>query len=184
VTVAQNETEKRILDAALETIARQGAGKVSMTAIGQAANVSRRTLYRYFRNSDDVLQAVADHVGESYVRAVDEAIAKDPDLNRRIEVVLSATVHYGDFQPVAAAVMRSEPAFTLQFLESTFSHYVDVVRKAIAPAIDHVPAVKAGRVSEEELADIITRLGISGFIFQVGGTHDDLARVFTEIARV
>ncbi len=179
----QNDTERRILDAALETIARQGAGQVSMASIGRTANVSRRTLYRYFHNSSDVLQAVAVHVGKSYVRAIDAAIAKDPDLDRRIEVVLSATVHYGDYQPVAAAVMRSEPAFTLQFLESTFSHYVDVIHKAIAPVVGDVAAVKSGRITAEELANVITHLGISGFIFQVGGTNDHLTRVFAEIAR-
>jgi AcrR family transcriptional regulator len=180
---ASGETERRILDAALETLARQGAGKVSMTAISQAAHVSRRTLYRYFSNSSDVLQAVAVHVGENFVRAIDQAIEGEPALDRRIEVVLAATVHYGDYQPVAAAVMRSEPGFTIEFLVNTFPHYVEVIRKAIAPVVGEVPAVRSGRITEAEFANLITHLGVAGFIFPVNGTQENLARAFAEVTR-
>jgi len=171
VSPAPNGTESRILEAALRTLARQGADNFSMAGIGREAGISRRTLYRYFHNRDEVLQAVAVHVGESYARVVDDVIAADPDLDRRVEVVLHATVHYADYNPAAIAVLRIEPAFTYQFLESTIDRYIEVVRNAIAPVADRIPAVRAGKVTELELAEVVVRLGISGFSLRSEGSE-------------
>lgn len=179
-TSGTNGTATRLLEAALRTLARQGADNFSMASIGREAGVSRRTLYRYFHNSDEVLQAVAVHVGESYVRAIDEAIAAEPALERRIEVVLHTTVHYGDYHPAAVAVFRMEPAFTLQFLETTLDHYIAVLRDAIDPVLAKIPATKSGAVTPELLAEIIIRIGISGFSLHSDAT-DQLAGAFAAL---
>jgi AcrR family transcriptional regulator len=182
VDLTPNGTASRILEAALRTLARQGANNFSMAGIGREAGISRRTLYRYFHSSDEVLQAVAVHVGTSYVRAIDAAIAKDPDLDKRIETVLLATVHYGDYHPAAVAVFRMEPGFTLGYLESTLPHYIEVVRKAIEPVVEQIPAVSSGAVTDAEVAEIIIRLGISGFSIQSPGT-EAVSRVFAQLVR-
>jgi AcrR family transcriptional regulator len=176
-----NGTATRLLEAALRTLARQGTDNFSMANIGREAGVSRRTLYRYFHNSDEVLQAVAVHVGDSYVRAVDDAIAKEPALDKRVEVLLHATIHYGDYHPAAVAVFRMEPAFTLQFLESTLDRYIDVVRGALEPAHGEVPALAEGTVTPEVFAEILIRLGISGFTMHSAGV-ELIASAFAKIA--
>lgn len=170
-TAGSNGTATRLLEAALRTLAREGSERFSMASIGREAGVSRRTLYRYFHNSDEVLQAVAVHVGDSYVRAIDQAIAREPAIDKRIEVVLDATVHYGDFHPAAVAVFRMDPAFTLQFLESTLDHYIEVLGEAIDLALPNVPAVQQKVVDPVDLAEIIIRIGISGF-----SIHSDRTR--------
>ncbi|MFI5040421.1 MAG: TetR/AcrR family transcriptional regulator [Acidimicrobiales bacterium] len=180
--VEPNGTANRILEAALRTLARQGADNFSMASIGREAHVSRRTLYRYFHNRDEVLEAVAVHIGNSYARAIDEAIAANPDIDRRIEVILSATVNYGDFHPAALAVMQMEPGFTFQFLQSTLPDYIEVARKGIEPVAQQVPALRSGSVTVEQVAEVVIRLGISGFSFPSKGA-EDLGEVLTRLIR-
>jgi AcrR family transcriptional regulator len=178
-----NGTAERILDSALRALARHGSSQFSMSDIGREAGISRRTLYRYFRNREDVLQAVAVHIGSSFAKAVDEAIAAHPDLDDRLSVVLGATVNYEMYDPAAIAVLRLEPGFTREFIEGTLQHYVDVVRDALEPAVSRVQAVANGSVSLQQLAEIVLRLGLSAFFLHSDGAAelpDTFARLLAE----
>ena len=48
------EAKARVCKAALECLKRLGLGRTSMTAIAKEAGISRPTLYKYFRNKDEV----------------------------------------------------------------------------------------------------------------------------------
>lgn len=52
-----DETEVKIVDAALDAFSRHGLRRVSMADIAEAAEVSRPTLYARFRNKDEVFAA-------------------------------------------------------------------------------------------------------------------------------
>lgn len=158
-----NGTATKIIEAALRTLARQGPENFSMAGIGRQAGVSRRTLYRYFHSSDEVLQEVAVHVGNSYQNAIEAAVVAEPTPDRRVEVVLYATMHFGDYEPAALAVLRLDPTFTLRFIEQTIEHYVEVLRVALDPVSEQIPGVASGRVTVVEVAELVIRLGISGF---------------------
>src|SRR5947209_19530518 len=49
------EARRRLLDAAGHCIVRRGNAQIRMAEVADEAGVSRSTLYRYFRNRDDVL---------------------------------------------------------------------------------------------------------------------------------
>lgn len=51
----QLETRNRILDAALELFGVHGFDAVTMDQVAVAAEVSRRTVYRYYPNKDDLI---------------------------------------------------------------------------------------------------------------------------------
>jgi AcrR family transcriptional regulator len=52
------EARERVLDAAAACFLRFGLAKTTMEDVAQAAGVSRATVYRQFRNRDDLLRAV------------------------------------------------------------------------------------------------------------------------------
>ncbi|WP_255355861.1 TetR/AcrR family transcriptional regulator, partial [Frankia sp. CpI1-P] len=56
------ETPAKILDAALGCIAARGPAKMSLRDVSAAAEVSRGTLYRYFKTKGELLTAISDHV--------------------------------------------------------------------------------------------------------------------------
>jgi AcrR family transcriptional regulator len=176
------DTRGRILEAALRTLGRQGSDGLSMAGIGREAGVSRRTLYRYFNNREGVLEAIAEHVGGTYSRIIEDAVAAVPDLDRRVEVVLTTTVHYGDHHPAAVAVFRMEPGFTLQFLQSTLAHYIDVIATAIEPAVAELAVVRAGGVTINQIAELIIRLGVSGFMLD-SAEREHLGTVLARLLR-
>jgi AcrR family transcriptional regulator len=54
----QDDTRRRIIDAAYECIWRSGFARTSVDSIAARAGVTKRTLYGYFRSKDDLLAAV------------------------------------------------------------------------------------------------------------------------------
>jgi AcrR family transcriptional regulator len=53
------QLRQQILEAALRIFAEQGYGKVSMRKIAALIDYSPTTIYRFFRNKDDLLQTIA-----------------------------------------------------------------------------------------------------------------------------
>ena len=54
-------TRQRIIDAAYECFWRAGYNRTSLDTIAERADVTKRTLYSYFRSKDDLLAAVMAH---------------------------------------------------------------------------------------------------------------------------
>jgi AcrR family transcriptional regulator len=59
-----NETRQRIIDAAYESFWRSGFTRTNIDTIADRANLTKRTLYSYFRSKDDLLAAALIHYGE------------------------------------------------------------------------------------------------------------------------
>jgi AcrR family transcriptional regulator len=53
-------TRQAILDAALDTLERASVGELTVRAVAKHANISERTVFRYFASRDEFLDAVAD----------------------------------------------------------------------------------------------------------------------------
>jgi AcrR family transcriptional regulator len=54
-------TRQRIIDAAYECFWRAGFNRTSLDMIAERADITKRTLYSYFRSKDDLLAAVMSH---------------------------------------------------------------------------------------------------------------------------
>ena len=52
------ETRRRIVDAAYQSFWRSGFRRSSVDGIAERAEVTKRTVYAYFRSKDDLLAAV------------------------------------------------------------------------------------------------------------------------------
>ena len=55
-------TRQVILDAALETLERASVGDLTVRGVAKHANISERTVFRYFASRDEFLDAVAEAV--------------------------------------------------------------------------------------------------------------------------
>lgn len=64
--VGDNPTRQRIIDAALVCLDRWGLEKTSLHDIAREAGVTRPTVYSYFANREEVIQAAMIHGGESF----------------------------------------------------------------------------------------------------------------------
>jgi AcrR family transcriptional regulator len=71
---------EQILDAALRCYASEGVIKTTVEHVAREAKVSRTTVYRYFKNRDEVLSAVVLRESMQILQAMQEKLAHIEDL--------------------------------------------------------------------------------------------------------
>lgn len=67
----RRETHLRIQDAARALFVARGYDGTTLEDIADAANLSRRTLFHYFKSKDDILMSMAGGMGEALVQGLD-----------------------------------------------------------------------------------------------------------------
>ncbi len=127
-----NSSRQRILAATAEVLGRNGMTKLSLSEVALQAGVSRPTLYRYFADKRELLDAFVVWERQYYERAVADATAEPSAVretrcgvagHRRIPAVLSRTAddrhragpghqetvasHSADAGPARAARLRA-----------------------------------------------------------------------------
>ncbi|BCQ07389.1 HTH-type transcriptional regulator BetI [Mycobacterium heckeshornense] len=175
---ASSDTHTRILDGALSALARRGVRKLSMSDVGAEAGISRGTLYRYFRDKGELLDAIAGHVQSALQEQLRAAVEERPDLQDRVRVVVESIVYFGHTHPEAVQVISLEPGFGVEFVRQVFPEFVAVVEELLTPALKQSPAVREGALSSSELSELILRAAASTFFIPT----DDLDAVSRMIA--
>ncbi len=77
----KERTRRAIADAGLALIARDGYGATTIAGIADAADVSRRTVFRHFADKEELVFADDDHHREAILAAVAAAPAGTPALD-------------------------------------------------------------------------------------------------------
>jgi AcrR family transcriptional regulator len=155
---AKNDTLKRILNGTLQAAARHGVDRVSMRVVGQEAGVARGTLYRYFENKDQLLEAIGRHIENEMKADLIRAVDERPGLDTRLEVVVHAIAHYAATHPEAMQVMALESGFGSGFIQEAFLEFVPLVEQLLGPALERTSAVRSGAMSSAALSELILRV--------------------------
>ncbi len=158
-----NATEERILVAALGLIGRQGVQRLGMAQIADAAGVARGTLYRYFPSRDHVLAAAADYDEARFSSGLDEVLESVQEPEARIGAFVAYAFDFIRNHP-ARGLFESEPGFVLSYLLDHLPALRGELIGRLGDALDTVPAVAAGELDREQLADVIVRLFASSWI--------------------
>jgi AcrR family transcriptional regulator len=90
-------TRALILDAALETLERSSVGELTMRAVARHANISERTVFRYFPTREEFLDAIADAVRAKFdlpppPATLDDLLSAPRQLYTRFEAVRNLTL--------------------------------------------------------------------------------------------
>jgi AcrR family transcriptional regulator len=156
-------TEERILSAALGLVGRRGVKRLGMQEVSEAAGVSRGTLYRYFPSRDHLLDAVADYDEGRFATGLAAVLAPVTEPAARIHTLVAFAFDYIRLHP-ARSLFASEPEFVLGYLFQHLPKLRQALLEQLGDAFDAVPAVAAGSLSREQLADVIVRLFVSSLI--------------------
>lgn len=162
-SVGPGTTEDRILGATLRLLGRRGVRRLGMQEVSEAAGVSRGTLYRYFPSKDHLLAAVAGYDESRFTEGLAAALGAVDDPAERIEALVAFAFDYIRMHP-ARSLFESEPAFVLGYLLAHLPKLQAALLSQLGDAFDAVPAVVAGHLSREQLADVVVRLFASSFI--------------------
>jgi AcrR family transcriptional regulator len=134
-----------------------------MQEVSEAAGVSRGTLYRYFPNSDRLLDGVASYDEARFTLGLATALAPVQAPLDRMAALVSFAFDYIRLHP-ARSLFASEPEFVLGYLFQHLPKLRADLLLQLGDAFDSVPSVAAGRLNREQLADVIVRLFVSSLI--------------------
>ncbi|MDT5210982.1 MAG: hypothetical protein QOF67_3397 [Mycobacterium sp.] len=109
-----NSSRQRILAATAEVLGSNGMTKLSLSEVALQAGVSRPTLYRYFADKRELLDAFAVWERQYYERAVADATADLPPCER-LDAALRVIVEYQQSYP-GLRMIDIEPAQVIRRL--------------------------------------------------------------------
>jgi AcrR family transcriptional regulator len=91
--------EEKILTAAARLFATQRFHEARMEDIAEAAAVGKGTLYRYFRDKEELYEALLARAAEQVNLRLDEELAQATGPQERLEAILRVFLVYFDEQP-------------------------------------------------------------------------------------
>jgi TetR/AcrR family fatty acid metabolism transcriptional regulator len=130
-----NGKYESILRSAIKVFARNGFFNSKVADIAREAGVADGTVYLYFKNKDDILVSIFDHVthealarGRARLAEIDHPLEK---LHRIVEGHLQLFAGDRDLAVVFQAELRSSTKFMEQFSATRVTQYLDLIRGVI-----------------------------------------------------
>jgi AcrR family transcriptional regulator len=86
VTVESTATDTReaIIEAAMACFGRHGLTRTTVVDIARAADVSRSTVYEYFRDKSEIVEACAEHSSQRFYREMARAMSRGDSLEQKL----------------------------------------------------------------------------------------------------
>lgn len=164
------DTVDVILDGAMRALARHGSSRLSMTDVCRESGVSRGTLYRYFANLDEVLEAVNSRILAVNRELFDAAIEANPDPADRVRVVLHVMLDFPRVFPHMKLLFEYEPKTSVEFLTREADRVVGSIADYLRPGVPKSRARHA--LSAEDLAALLYRVVTSSFLIPTAQPQD------------
>jgi AcrR family transcriptional regulator len=78
------DTRELIVESAYACFRKHGLQKTTIVDIAKMANVSRSTIYEYFRDKAAILEACAEHASEQFYREMSKAMTRGSSLEEKL----------------------------------------------------------------------------------------------------
>jgi AcrR family transcriptional regulator len=78
------DTRELIIDSAFASFRRHGLNKTTIVDIARAAGVSRSTVYEYFGDKAEIVEACAEHSSQKFYREMARAMGKGDALEEKL----------------------------------------------------------------------------------------------------
>jgi AcrR family transcriptional regulator len=161
------ETSRRILDAAIRVFARDGVAGATTREIARTARVNEVTLFRYFKNKDELLRRVVARCSERFEHVFTEASFETRTYLRRT-VLTYGTIYVG--------MLHENEDFVRTFLGELGRHpklcrslFIESAKPARQKFISYLQAAQKRRLVRRNLdvttaADAFSGMLLSGVI--------------------
>lgn len=132
----QNGKYEAILRAAIKVFARGGFFNSKVADVAREAGVADGTVYLYFKNKDDILVSIFNHVTERALANARNILAEIDDpvekLRRIVEGHLGMYARDRDLAVVFQVELRSSTKFMEQFSATKVTEYLDIIGAVMA----------------------------------------------------
>ncbi|WP_028563772.1 TetR/AcrR family transcriptional regulator [Paenibacillus pinihumi] len=130
-------TKEQILEAAEETLRKFGVARTSVTDIAKALKVSQGTLYRYYKNKNELLEAATEEwLQEKIIKPLSEISAKNSEegfkhLRLYLQTLMELKQHYarkdGELFSMYAKVTMESSALIEQHIGQIIGHMTSII---------------------------------------------------------
>lgn len=103
-----DEARKRIVDAALTCIERQGPAHTSLSDVAETLGITRRTVYRYFATTEDLFTAAAEVALNGFVARIEAITADIDDVAGQLVEVVAFIVERLPDEPLLTLLLEND----------------------------------------------------------------------------
>ncbi|MER6677161.1 TetR/AcrR family transcriptional regulator [Streptomyces sp. NPDC000983] len=112
----EDDTARRILDAALEQFILLGLRRSSVDDVAKRAGVSRVTVYRRFQTKDKLVEETLLRELGRFFQELDGAVAPLPSMRERVVEGFVVALRHTRAHPLFGGLLRLEPEVVLPYL--------------------------------------------------------------------
>ena len=112
----EDETARRILDAALEQFTLLGLRRSSVDDVAKRAGVSRVTVYRRFQTKDRLVEETLLRELSRFFQRLDVAVAGLPTMKERVVEGFVVALRHTRAHPLFGGLLRLEPEVVLPYM--------------------------------------------------------------------
>jgi len=178
---SEEETRRRITEAAVELHGTVGPASTKLTQVAELAGVSRMTVYNHFPTDVDLFQACSSHWASEHPTPDVEAWRSMPDPTERLRAALGELYDWYDAnQDMLANILRDAPLVPAvgQIMDAWWGGYMDAVVDTLSEGWPTDATTEGAlRVTLRVVVDFHTWtiLGASGL------ENDEAARIASEM---
>ena len=153
-----DDTEDRILDAAMHEVAAHGTKATTMDDVATAAGVARMTVFRRFGSKTSLLERLVLRELRTFLERVDTALDAVEDPADRVAEAFVQCVRAANEHPLVARLARHEPGATFTRLTHGEPSPLELGRLYVAARIRADNPAGALREDPDVIADVLVRL--------------------------
>jgi len=130
-----SEKYQRILDAAIEVIAKKGFHNSRVSEIAQQAGVADGTIYLYFKSKEQILMTALDTAFQSFLARARKELAGTDSPAIRLRKL--AALHLGSLEQnrslavVLQTELRQSAKFLAEFSQRDLKNYFNLIREVV-----------------------------------------------------
>jgi AcrR family transcriptional regulator len=153
-----------IVSAACQLLRTLGSDeRLTLSSVAVAANVSRPTLYRWFPKREDLLEAMALWQEERFYEGLEDALETERTPAERLDAALGYLISFLD-QTFGTDSLLRESGFTIRSLAASLPKQRATWVALVGDALASAPAVRAGKLSVDQAAELCLRLAYSHYL--------------------
>ncbi|HLX66314.1 MAG TPA: TetR/AcrR family transcriptional regulator [Puia sp.] len=176
-------TQEEILRAALRLYQKFGPAKVTMDDVATASGRSRTSLYYYYRNRDEIFQAVVEKIADEMAVEIRQAVAAAETLPDKIYAFCFSKIKAsGDWKKVLAAMWTAMSAEeqpkhgrVMASLHSRLIYHESKILNEILADAARRKDIRAISPGDQDMLVFLISSGIRGLrreIFELDDPHD------------
>lgn len=152
LTPLQKERRQKILQAAAKYFARVHYHEADMETIAKEAGVGKGTLYRYFKNKDDLYLSTIQYLSVQAFEYLHQKAAAAPTFKEYIEIIISTAIDYFMAHPETFSMVLMSSLTRIQAI-------IDAMEESTLPYLQNFrtrmqQAIRSGEVKPMN-ADIV-----------------------------